>query len=189
MGAIIGWRVLGLPADPPEDEHLVLYETTPAVAGDWLAHGFSLEELGVWRGVSLQPARVWRCSGFSPAQAWTLFAAGTTLMSVEAVAFDEVGIAADARPGWVDAGFTAAEARAWTEVGVFPQEARVWRAKGLSVEAARRHRAAGSRAPPDDAQVGWFGYGVGRADRSYGVADPPGTRGRLATDAALDRDR
>jgi hypothetical protein len=186
--AIIGWRALGLPADPPEDEHLVLYETTLAVAGDWLADGFSLEELGVWIGASLQSARVWRDSGFTPAQARALLAADATLTPAEAVAFDEVGIAADARPGWVEAGFTAADARAWTEVDVFPQEARVWRAKGLSVEDVRRHWAAGGGALPDDAQVGWFGYGAGRADLSYGVEDPPGTRGRLATDAALDRD-
>jgi hypothetical protein len=182
--AIIGWRGLGMPADPPEDEHFLLRETTPAVAGAWLADGFSLEDLGVWLGVGLQSARAWRDHGFTPAQGRALLAADTTVTPAEAARFDEVDIAADARLQWVEAGFTAAQAQAWSEVDVFAQEARVWRAMGLTVDDAQRHRAAGGGALPDDAQVGWFGSG--RADCSYGVADPPGTRGRLATDAAHD---
>jgi hypothetical protein len=183
VDAIIGWRVLGLPADPPEDEHSVLYETTPAAAGDWLADGFSFEDVGVWLGESRQSAQVWRDCGFTSGQGRALVAADPAVTPEEVVAFDEFGIAADARLGWVEAGFTAAQARAWTEVDVFPQEARVWRAMGLSVDDARRHRAAGGGALPDDVQVGSAGYGTDRADRNYGVADPSGTRGRLATDA------
>jgi len=189
VDAIIAWRVLGLPADPPEDEHMVLYETTPAAAGDWLADGFSLEDVGVWLGQSLQSAQVWRAFGFTSEQARALVAADPTVTLEEVVAFDEVGISADARPGWVEAGFSAAQARAWTAVDVFPQEARVWRAMGLCVDDARRHRVAGGGALPDDAQVGSFSYSGGRADRTYGVADPPGTRGRLATNGAHDQDR
>jgi len=189
VDAIIGWRGVGLPADPPEDEHLVLYETTPAAASDWLADGFSFEQVGVWLGLSLQSAQLWRHLGFTSEQARALLEVDPTVTPEEVVAFDEVGIAADARIGWLEAGFSAAHARAWTEVDVFPQEARVWRAMGLSVDDARRHRAAGGGALPEDAEVGWFGYGGGRADRRYGVADPPGTRGRLATDAGHDRDR
>jgi hypothetical protein len=182
VAAIIGWRALGLSADPPEDVNLELSVMTPAEAGDWLADGFSLEELGVWLGVSLQSARAWRDRGFQPASARALIEADGTLTPAEAVAFEEVGIAADARLGWVEAGFSPAQAQAWKEVDVFPYEARVWRAQGLNVQDARRHRAAGGGALPDDVEVGWFGYGTGRADRMYGVADPPGTRGRMASD-------
>jgi hypothetical protein len=160
-----------------------------AAAGEWLADGFSFEEVGVWLGVSLQSAQVWRDFGFASEQARALVAADATLRPAEAVAFAEVGIAADARPLWVEAGFSAAQARDWTEVDVFPQEARLWRAMGLSVDDARWHRAAGGGALPDDVQVGWTAYGPGRADRNYGVVDPPGTRGRLATDAVHDRHR
>jgi hypothetical protein len=180
--AIIGWRALGLSADPPEDVHLELCVMTPAEAGDWLADGFSLEELGVWLGVSLQSARAWRDCGFQPAPARALIEADATLTPAEAVAFEEVGIAADARLRWVESGFSPAQAQAWTEVDVFPYEARVWRAKGLSVEDAHRQRAAGGGALPDDVSVGGFGYGTGRADMIWGVTDPPGTRGRLAAD-------
>jgi len=183
VDAIIGWRVLGLPADPPEDEHLVLYETTPAAARNWLADGFSFEDVGVWLGESLQSAQVWRDFGFTAKQARALVAADPTVTPEEVVAFDDIGIAQVARLGWVEAGFSAADARAWTEVDVIPQEARVWRAMGLSVDDARRHRAAGGGALPEGVQVGSFSYSGGRADRSYGVADPPGTRGRLAADA------
>ena len=158
-------------------------------ASDWLADGFSFEHVGVWLGQSLQSAQMWRHLGFTSEQARALLEADPTVTPDEVVAFDEFGIAADTRIGWVEAGFSSADARAWTEVDVFPGEARVWRAMGLSVDDARRHRAAGGGALPEDAQVGWFGYGDGRADRIYGVADPPGTRGRLATDAAHDRDR
>jgi len=187
VDAIIGWREVGLPADPPQDEHLVLYETTPAAAGDWLADGFSFED--VWLGQSVQSAQMWRHFGFTSEQARSLLEVDPTVTPEEVVAFDEVGIAADARMGWLEAGFSAADAQAWTEVDVFPQEARVWRSIGLSVDDARRHRAAGGGPLPDDVQVGWFGYGGGRADRNYGVADPSGTRGRLGTDVAHDRDR
>ena len=185
--AIIGWRGVGMPADPPEDEHFVLQETMPTVAGDWLAEGFSFEDLGVWLGASLQSARVWRDHGFTPVQARALLAADSTVTPAEAVTFDEVGITADARLQWVEAGFTATQARAWNAVDVFAQEARVWRSMGLSVHDARRHRATGGGALPDDVQVGWFGSG--RADRNYGVTDPPGTRGRQARDEAHDRNR
>jgi hypothetical protein len=188
VDVIIGWRNLGLPADPPEDEHLVLYETTPAAAGDWLMDGFSFEDVGVWLGQSLQSAQLWRDSGFTAEQARALVSADPTVTPEEMVAFDEVGIAADARLGWVGAGFSAAHARAWTEVDVFPQEARVCREMGLSVDDARRHLSAGGGALPDDAQVGSFGYSGGRAARNYRVVDPPGTRGRPATNTAHDRD-
>jgi hypothetical protein len=183
VDAIIGWRDLGLPADPPEDEHFVLYETMPDAARDWLADGFSFEDVGLWLGARLQSAQMWRHFGFTSEQARALVEADPTVTPEEVVAFNEVGIAADARLGWVEAGFSAADARAWTDVDVFPQEARVWRATGLSVDDARRHRAAGGGPLPDDAQVGSFGYSGGRADRNYGVTDPPGTRGRLARDA------
>lgn len=181
--AIVGWRALGLPVDPPDDEHRVLHHTSPAVAGAWLTDGFSLADVGVWLGVSLQSARLWRDSGFTPEQAQALLTADPTLTPDDAVAYDDVGIAADTRPLWVEAGFDASAARDWTGADTFPQEARVWRAMGLSLDDARRHRAVGGGALPDDVQVGWVAFGTGRADRNYGVTDPPGTRGRLATDA------
>jgi len=53
----------------------VLYETTPAAAGDWLADGFSFEDVGVWLGESLQSAQAWRDFGFTTEQARTLVAA------------------------------------------------------------------------------------------------------------------
>jgi hypothetical protein len=181
--AIIGWRALDLSADPPEDVNLELSAITPAEAGAWLADGFSLEELGVWLGVSLQSARAWRDSGFQPATGRALIEADATLTPAEAVAFEEVGISAEARLRWVESGFSPAQAQAWTEVDVFPYEARVWRAKGLSLEDARRQRAAGGGAlPDDDAPLGGFEYGAGRADMIWGVVDPPGTRGQLAAD-------
>ena len=179
--AVIGWRALGMSADPPENEPFMLYETTPAEAGPWLADGFSLEELSVWLGVRRQSARAWRDAGFLPAPARELLAADATLTPAEAVAFDEVEIAADTRLGWVEAGFSAAQAQAWTAIDVFPSEARVWRAQGLSVEDAGRHRGASGEILPNDVQLGWFGFGTGRGDWMYGVEDPPGTRGRLAT--------
>lgn len=185
LEAIIGWRELGLAADPPRDERSVIQEMTPAVVGDWLTDGFSFEDLGVWLGVSRRSARMWRDYGFTPKQARALLAADSTLTPAEAVTFDEFGIDPDNRPGWVEAGFTAAQARAWSEVDVVAQEARVWRAMGLSVDDARRHRASGGGALPDDLKVGSAG-GWGRADRNYGVADPPGTRGRLATESSHD---
>ncbi|MEO8518074.1 MAG: hypothetical protein ABI438_02755 [Dermatophilaceae bacterium] len=185
--AIVGWRSLGLPADPPADEHMVLYDTSPSAARDWLEDGFSFEDVGVWYGVSLKSAREWRDRGFTSEQARALVVADGTLSTEEALAFDEVGVDADARPLWVEAGFTAAQARDWTDVDVLPQEARVWRAMSLGVVDARRHRAAGGGAVPDDVQVGWVevgwtGHGPGRAARVYGVTDPPGTRGRLASE-------
>ncbi len=182
--AVIGWRALGLPAEPPQDEDDVLEYRTPAEAADWLTQGFSFEDMGVWLGVSLQSAQVWRDSGFPQVQARALLQADPTVTPSEAVTFDEVGIVADARPGWLEAGFTAEQARAWTEVDVFPQEARVWRSMGRGIDDARRHRAAGGGAVPDDIEVGWSGFGPGRADRGYGVTDPPGTRGRLASESS-----
>ncbi len=184
--AITSWRALGLPADPPEDDHWVLEEMAPAVAGDWLADGFSFEDVGVWLGVSLESARMWRDYGFTPAQARALLAADSTVTPAEAVTFDEIGIDADTRLGWVEAGFTAAQARTWTEVDILASEARVWRSMGRSVDAVGRHRAAGGAALPDDLQVGGFAFGPNRADRNYGVADPPGTRGRIATESSRD---
>ena len=105
-------------------------------------------------------------AGGAAGGARALLAADATVTPGEAVAFDHVGIVADARPEWMGVGLTAAQARAWTEIDVFPQEARVWRAMGLSVDDARRHRSTGGGALPDDVQVGWFGYGEGRADRN-----------------------
>src|ERR1035437_3150887 len=66
---------------------------------------------------------------------------------------EEVGIAADARLGCVEPGFSPAHSQAWTEVDVFTYEDRVWRAKGLSVEDAHRRRAAGGGALTDDDEV------------------------------------
>ncbi|MGH3331041.1 MAG: hypothetical protein ACRDPJ_06990 [Nocardioidaceae bacterium] len=181
--AILGWRRLGLPADPPEDDHVVLATMTPAEVSEWFIAGFTFDELGLWRRADLAVAVAWRERGFTPTQARALLAADWTLTPDEAADFDEVGIDARARLAWVETGFTAAQARAWNDLDVLPQEARVWRSLGKAPEDARRHRETGGDPLPADTNVPWVSYGNGRTHRHYMVADPPETRGRQAAEA------
>ena len=105
----------------------------------------------------------------------------------EAAAFAAASIEPNEEIRWVEAGFSAGEARGWGGVDVLPNEASVWRSAGLGPEDARRQKAAGGGVLPDGVELGWFASGEapGRGDFSYGITDPPGTRGRLAEENAM----
>jgi hypothetical protein len=181
VARVRAWRALGLSADPPDDPGMVLAQVPPEQAAEWLAAGFGIGDIGEFGDLSLAGAVRWRDSGFAPSEVSRLLAADWALTPEEAAAFDAAGIAADERLRWVEDGFDAAAARAWTDLGVLPGEARVWRSIGRGPQAARPHLLAGHGPLPPDVQVGWTGVGgLERADRRYGVTDPPGTRGRTA---------
>jgi hypothetical protein len=181
VARVRAWRALGLSADPPYDPGMMLARVPPEQAVEWLAAGFGIGDIGEFGDLSLASAVRWRDSGFAPSQARRLLEADGTLTPEEAAVFDAVGIAADERLRWVEDGFDAAEARAWTDLGVLPGEARVWRSIGQGPQDARQYLLAGRGPLPPEVQVGWTAMGsLERADRRYGVTDPPGTRGRTA---------
>jgi hypothetical protein len=107
----------------------------------------------------------------------------------EAIAFSRNRFGDVERLRWVEHGFDAESARAWTELGVLPNEARVWRSAGIGPGEARdqlrrsMHDRADDGTPrvPDGFETGWVAFG-GRVSVSYGVTDPPGTRGRIAAE-------
>lgn len=178
---IIGWRALGLPADPPRVSWMTLHEMRPADAEQWLADGFTIEEVSQLHGlIDRDGARRWRQMGYAAEGARALLLADRTLTPDEASAFEEAGVEADSVIRWVEAGFSAHEARAWTGVDVLPNEARVWRSVGLGPEDARRQKATGGGALPKGVALGWASYGQAREGYQYGATDPPGTRGSLA---------
>lgn len=180
---IVVWRRLGLPADPPPLRPGRLRELDPADVADWFADGFALADVDRLHSLGLTRAQTWRAAGFTADDVNALLGADPTLTPDEAAAFAAVGLPAAERQAWVAAGFDAVDARAYTDLEVYPGEARVWRAHGLGPDHARAQRRDGGGPLPDQAgELGWFAYGTtgDRAQRSYQVADPPGTRGRLA---------
>jgi len=179
---IRAWRSVGLPVDPP-DGCLVLTEE-PAAFDAWFAAGFELTVIEFLARFGLPAALQWRSAGYEAAAARALLLADPTLTPGEARAFTTAGVPDADRELWVESGFSAAEAVAWSQAGVLPNEARVWRSCGLSpADAATRPRSGDDHGPvlPPGVNLGWAGFGPGRAGREYGVTDPPGTRGRLAT--------
>ncbi len=158
----------------------MLSQARPEQAADWFAAGFDLDAMATLGKVPLQQAIAWRQCGFRADETGKLLAADPTLLPSEATAFDDAGISPVDRLRWVEAGFDAIDARAWGDLGVAANEARVWRSVGKGPDEARGQQAQGSGPLPPGVAVGWFGYGGSRADRQYGVVDPPGTRGRLA---------
>ena len=177
---VVAWRALGIPAADAERPHQLLDRMDPADAGRWLEAGYSFGEIDRWLGVDLDIALAWRRAGFDAEPARALVDADSELTPEEASAFDAAGLASAARLYWVAAGFTAEEARAYTEADVVASEARVWRASGWGPSDATAHRAGGGDALPPGEPVGWGAIGPTRDDRSYGVTDPPGTRGATA---------
>lgn len=180
---IVAWRRLGLPADPPPLRPGRLRELDPAEIADWFADEFTLDDVDKLHSLGLTHARTWRAAGFIADDVKALLNADPTLTPDEATAFAAVGLPAAARQTWVAAGFDAADARAYTDFEVYPGEARVWRAHGLGPDDARaQHRDGGGPLPDEAGELGWFAYSTtgDRAQRSYQVDDPPGTRGRLA---------
>ncbi len=177
---VIGWRALGVPAAAAERPQQLLDRMDPSDAGRWLEAGYSFDEIERWLGVDLDTALAFRRAGFDGQEARALVEADPVLSPEEALAFDAAGIASAARLYWVAAGFNAGEAGAYTEADVVASEARVWRASGLGPFDAQAHRAAGGDALPPGEGVGWGAVGPTRDDRTYGVTDPPGTRGATA---------
>ncbi|HEU4676492.1 MAG TPA: hypothetical protein VFS29_10910 [Motilibacteraceae bacterium] len=178
VGLVLAWLDLGV-RDPDAVRRAQGSWLTPADAGPWLAAGFTLADATLLHAVPVADAEAFRAAGFDVEQTWLLRQADPELTAAEALAFDEVGIGSEDRVRWVEAGFDAAAARAWTDAGVLANEARVWRAQGLSAADA-----AGTDGPLPGVAVGWSGVGADRADRNYGVQDPPGTRGRTAQEYA-----
>lgn len=187
VAAIIGWRSLGLPTQPRQSLWMTLHEMEPSEGRGWLADGFTIEDVSALSGlVARDVARRWRDIGYAAGRARALLLADRSLRPEEAAAFDAAALDPEAVIGWVETGFSAAEARAWTDLDILPHEARVWRWGGLGPEDARRQRAVGSADPlPAGIEIGWAGFGEGREDRRYSVTDPPGTRGAVA---ATDRE-
>jgi hypothetical protein len=176
---IRAWRAIGLPADPPDGLDQVLTGMAPDHVAGWLDAGFDLADVARLRGLPLATAQTWRARGYPPEETRLLLGADPTLTPAEAAAFDAAGIQPAARLRWVAAGFDAADARAWTDLDVLPAEARVWRSVGHGPDDGARLRRGGPL--PPCVQVGWTATGShDRAHRSYGVTDPPGTRGSAA---------
>jgi hypothetical protein len=178
---VLAWRGLGLPAEPPA--HLMLLVEDPAEVEPWLAAGFAVTDAERLAPFGLALANRWRAAGFDAATTAGLLAADPVVTPQEAAAFTAAGLDDPVRTGWLEAGFDAPAAAAWTAAGVLANEARVWRAEGLAPADAAPHRPEDPDEPflPPRAAVGWFSWGTdARAARSYGVTDPPGTRGRLA---------
>lgn len=174
------WRALGVPAPDGDRWPWPLSDLSPAEARTWLEAGFTVDDLEAWLGVDLASAEVWRAAGFGSGAARELLLADPQLTPLEAQAFDAAGISPEARTRWVATGFSADEARAWTDLDIVPAEARVWRSVSLGPEAADAQLASGRDASPPlphGVAVGWGATGPGRDDVSYGVMDPPGTRG------------
>jgi len=184
---IIGWRKAGLAADAPVGRlATVLWERRPDEVAGWLAAGFTAEDIAAWDAQDLPLALRWRDAGFGVREARRLVLADATLTPEEAEAFDVAGIEPSRRVRWVAAGFPAAEAREWTDVDVVASEARVWRSLGLGPTDARAQRAAGEGGHlPLGFESGWTAMGPDRDDMSFGVADPPGTRGSLAAQQSM----
>jgi len=64
-----------------------------------------------------------------------------------------------------------------------PNAARVWRSVGLTqADVVGGPPSGGGPFLPPDVSVGWIGSISDRSTFHFGVTDPPGTRGRLATD-------
>lgn len=183
VDAIIGWRSLGLPAQPPPRGRMMfLCEMAPAEAAAWLAAGFSFDDVSALFGlVTLAEAGRWRERGYAAPRVRELVLADRMLTPDEARAFEDAGLDGPTVTQWVAAGFTAAEARAWSHVDVLPNEARVWRSQGLGPDDARRQKEAGGGELPAGVALGWMAFGENRREtRVYGATDPPETRGRLA---------
>lgn len=175
------WRAAGLPAEPPRHVSWLLHQITPEELAAWSGTGFAVEDVARLAGLPLEVAVAWRAAGFPAVEVERLLSADPTLTPVEAAAFDAAGVAPGDRVRWVEAGFDAAAARAWTGLDVLPGEARVWRSVGHRPADAARLRAEGAGPLPPGVHVGWSATGGNtRANRRYGVTDPPGTRGRTA---------
>lgn len=178
---IVGWRQAGLPADAPVERlGMVLLDRTPADLTPWLAAGLTADDIAVWQAEDLQQARAWHEAGFGAREARDLVRADATLTPAEARAFDAAGISPSARVRWVAAGFSPDEARAWTDIDIVASEARVWRALDRTIDEARVQRAVGGDVLPAGVELGFGATGSDRDDVSYGVTDPPGTRGAAA---------
>ena len=181
VSRVIAWRKVGLSEDAPVWRLSgVMFEREPAHVRAWLEAGLTVEEIVAWEADDLSLALRWRETGVEVRDARALTLADPTLMPEEALAYDARGIEPGARQRWVEAGFSADEARAWTDLDIVASEARVWRSLGRGVEQARAQRAAGGAALPAGFEGGWIGFGSDRDDVSYGVTDPPGTRGSVA---------
>lgn len=177
----IEWRRAGLPADADVERlGMVLLEHQPDEVAQWLESGLTPDDVAVWQAEDLTRALRWRDAGFGAKEAQALVLADPTLTPEEARAFDVTGIDAAVRHRWVAAGFTPEQARAWTDLDIVAAEARVWRSLDRGPEEARAHRAAGGDALPPGFEGGWAAFGSDRDDVSYGVTDPPGTRGTIA---------
>ncbi|WP_020142567.1 hypothetical protein [Terracoccus sp. 273MFTsu3.1] len=181
VSRVIAWRSIGLSEDAPVWRlSAVMFEREPAYVKAWLDAGLTVEDVAAWEADDLSRALRWREAGVEAGDARALTLADPTLSPEEALAFDAVGIERRARHRWVEAGFSAEEARAWTELDIVASEARVWRSLGRGPDEARAQRAAGGGALPLGVELGWAAMGSDRDDVSYGVTDPPGTRGSAA---------
>lgn len=182
VAQVRAWLEAGLPANPPDDPHMVLARFEPEQVRQWLAAGFDLGDVAKLRGLPLESAIAWRERGFDPAEVRQLLQADWTVTPDEVAAFDAAGIGERERLRWLEDGFDADAARVWIDLDILPGEARVWRSVGQGPDDARRHREAGGGAlPPRLRYIGFTAEGsADRANRRYGVTDPPGTRGRTA---------
>lgn len=183
VSRIVAWRRIGLPPEAPVERlAAVLIQRTPVEVTPWLEAGLTVADVAVWEAEDLPRAVRWRDAGFGAREARELVLADPTLTPEEARGFVVAGIEPHARQRWVAAGFSSGEARAWTDLDIVASEARVWRAVGQGPDEARTQRASGGGALPTGVEVGWAGFGSGREDVNYGVTDPPGTRGSIATE-------
>jgi hypothetical protein len=187
VSRVVAWRRIGVPAGAPVMRLAsVLLERDPEEVRPWLESGFTAEDVAAWEAVDLPRATRWRAAGFGARQARELVLADPNVTPEEARSFDDAGIEPARRVRWVAAGFSAAEAREWTDVDVVASEARVWRSLGLGPADARAQGAAVGRWHlPVGFESGWAATGPDRDDMSFGVNDPPGTRGSVAAEQAM----
>ena len=150
-----------------------------AVLAEWAAAGFTAEECAAYDDLPLAVAVRWQPTGLAPLEIGALLSADEELTPEEWQAFVGAGLGAVAEE-WIALGFDAAQARSWLDAGVWLEEARVWRGSALTPADVGPIGDPTQPVLPPEFRTGWLAYAPleGRAGRHYGVADPPGTRGR-----------
>lgn len=157
--------------------------------GGWRATGLSARCVGGLLRLrpTLRPEELdaWAAEGVHAETLIDVLYADPSTVPAEWEAFDSSGLPRDVALDWLAHGFDAAQAAAWEAVGVVPAEARVWRAQGLGVADVRQRAGDSGPVLPE----GWWmaaGSGDDRRSRMWSVTDPPGTRGRVASNAIGD---
>jgi hypothetical protein len=100
----IRWTALRLSSGEIDSD---LIKLGPEEVERWLAEGFDLTAIRLLAGLPLERADEWREAGVTPRDVQALLEADPLLTPAEAARFDDAGIGADERIGWVELGFDA----------------------------------------------------------------------------------